>query len=174
MHDGDFIIQQGGAEFRPRDLQTLRLWVSEGRILPESLVFHPHHCEWLPARALPELGSFGNPPQTIVDLATNYRKLVLSVGAQLGVSLVFWILGPAAILVVPSLGATVIAIAYYAFHTARALGSPSPALWSAAMLVPCINLLVLAMLSSNATEACRKYGIPVGFLGPEITDSARR
>ena len=93
---------------------------------------------------------------------------VLWVGVQLLISLALLIFDSLALILVPALVATIVALAFYAFRTAEALGSSTAPLWALAMLVPCINIITLLVLSSKATEVCRANGIPVGFLGPRV------
>ncbi len=123
-------------------------------------------------------------------LASAYRRLVLWFGAQLIVS--FGSFGALALL--PQLGAgletvvlsfaipvgtlaTIVALAYYGYQTATALGSNVAWVWAwvwgLAMFVPCANAIALLVLSSKATAACRANGIPVGILGPRITAGER-
>ena len=64
--------------------------------------------------------------------------------------------------------ATIIALAFYAFRTAEALGSSTAGLWGVAMLVPCVNGITLLILSSKANAACRANGVAVGLFGPRI------
>ena len=117
-------------------------------------------------------------PVDVPALRIAYRRLVLWFGAQLllnanagpvvlraaprpslAISLLTGILGLATL-------ATIVALAYYGFRTATALGSPAPWLWALAMFVPCLNVMSLLALSSKATQACAARGIPVGLLGP--------
>jgi len=60
------------------------------------------------------------------------------------------------------------AMVYFGYQTAQATGSTAPWLWALGMLVPCVSVIVLLVLSSQATQLCRESGIPVGFLGPKI------
>jgi ABC-type uncharacterized transport system permease subunit len=112
-------------------------------------------------------GSFV-PRSQIVNLATNYRNLVLWFGMQVLITPTLrmyqsqWPVFGLALLV------TVVALTWYAFRTARALGSSNPALWGVAMLIPCINTITLLALSSKATAMCRANGIRVGFFGPRL------
>jgi hypothetical protein len=62
-----------------------------------------------------------------------------------------------------------VALAFYAYHTADALGSTVPILWVVAMVVPLANLLALLALSSKAATICQASGIPVGFFGPKLS-----
>jgi hypothetical protein len=113
----------------------------------------------------------------VAGLAHAYRRLVLWFGAQLLVNcasqagkgmpddmtrLLFSLVFLAVAL------ATVGALVYYGFRTAQALGSDVAWLWALAMLIPCVNIITLLALSSQATSACRANGVEVGFLGPKI------
>jgi hypothetical protein len=102
-------------------------------------------------------------------LATVYRQLVLWFGAQLVVALASLIFGGVASLMMTlATIATVVALAFYAYSTADALGSSAPGLWGLAMLIPCLNAITLLVISSKATETCRAHGIEVGLLGPRL------
>ena len=109
-------------------------------------------------------------------LAGAYRNLVLWFGGQLLVNAVSCgargLDGPAALLVslavLGGLLATLVALVYYGYRTAEALGSSVAWLWAVGMLVPCVNVITLLALSSQATKACRENGIEVGLLGPKI------
>jgi hypothetical protein len=159
---GTFFIRVGEHEFRAPDMPTLRQWASEGRIPPESYVFHPSLQRWLHAREIAELAPFYSHSPSIAALASNYRQLVLWVGAQIVLSI--------GVLIFPLLAffvfVTVLAIAFFAYRTAESLGSSSAVLWAAAMLIPILNVLFLVALSSRASSVCAANGIPVGLLGP--------
>ncbi len=117
----------------------------------------------------------------VPKLAIAYRRLVLWFGGQLVIA----VFGPVLSLVagetplgtmIALLGllgwlVTVCALTYYAFRTASALGSLVAIVWAIAMFVPYINAITLLVLSSKATKACREAGVPVGFLGPQVSDS---
>jgi hypothetical protein len=115
------------------------------------------------------------PIPDIPSLALNYRKLVLWFGLQLVFSVGSGTLGLLTqnddsgriISMLITLGIT-IALAIYAYRTARSLGSTAGLVWAIAMLVPCVNAITLLILSRNATTVCRQHGIPVGFFGPRI------
>jgi hypothetical protein len=165
----EFIIRQAGQDFRAPDVATLRGWAREGRVPHDSYVFHPVLGRWAYARELAELeDSFKTTPTTISNLAISYRQLVLWVGVQIPISLGLLVFDSLALILVPALVATIIALAFYAFRTAEALGSSSALLWAVAMLIPCINIITLLVLSSKATAVCRANGVPVGFLGPRV------
>lgn len=165
----DFIIRQAGQDFRAPDVATLRVWAREGRVLRDSYIFHPVLNRWAYARDMAELEeSFGKTPTSISNLAHSYRQLVLWVGVQILVSIGLPVLESLSLILLPALIVTIVALAFYAFRTAEALGSSSPPLWAVAMLIPCINIITLLVLSSKATEICRANGVPVGFLGPRV------
>jgi hypothetical protein len=167
---GALVIRQGGQEYRAADQETLRTWVREGRILRDSTYFDESSNRWLYVRTLADFasGTPSNIPLKIVDVARNYRNLVVWVGIQVLFSVWFALADSLALLVAPILFVSIVALAYYAHETAKALGSPSALLWGAAMLIPCVNLFTLFALNSRASEVCRANGIRVGFLGPEL------
>ncbi len=109
-------------------------------------------------------------------LAGAYRNLVLWFGGQLllnAVSCGARGLGGAAeivvsLVVLAGVLTTLVALVYYGYRTAEALRSPVAWLWAVGMLVPCVNVITLLALSSQATRACRENGIEVGLLGPKI------
>jgi len=108
------------------------------------------------------------PVHDIAKLARNYRQLVLWVALQLLISLLAMLLPNTLPLVFGvSLLVSAFALAYYSFQTAEALGQ-SGLSWAVAMLVPGLNLITLAALSSKATQVCRANNIPVGLLGPQL------
>jgi hypothetical protein len=51
------------------------------------------------------------------------------------------------------------------FRLADGLDLMAP-LWTLGMLIPLVNLVLLLVLSTKASRACREAGISVGFLGP--------
>ena len=61
---------------------------------------------------------------------------------------------------------TALALAYYSYRTAEALGEPTPGLWVAGFVL--LNIIALAFLSSKAATICRQNGIPVGLPGPRL------
>ena len=108
-------------------------------------------------------------------LASAYRRLVLWFGAQL---LLFFpamaqqLAGPGvagatlgALMLTGSI-VTMVALAYYGYRTATALGSDAGWVWGVAMLVPCVNVVTLLLLSAQATRTCKAHGIEVGLFGP--------
>ena len=111
-------------------------------------------------------------------LARAYRRLVLWFGAQLLLNIGSFALqgfepdsavgGILGLLMLLAMLMTVVALAYFGFCTAQALGSGVAWLWGVAMFVPCANVVSLLALSAKATKACAARGIPVGFLGPRV------
>jgi hypothetical protein len=135
-------------------------------------------------------------PPDIPRLAIAYRRLVLWFGAQLFVNLASVLLQFAAPggavgsqakpLMVPLTLATIsssatatalaictlvifVALAFYAYRTADALGSRAPFVWAVAMVVPLVNIIGLLVLSSRAATLCQANGIPVGLFGPKLS-----
>jgi GYF domain 2 len=114
--------------------------------------------------------------KTAENVAKLYRRLVVLIGIQL-------LLGafrmPLAVTMEPS-GAAIallllLAVVYLVvlvmiisttYRLAGQLGEGVPALWAAAMFLPCINIIMLLVLSSRAQTWCRRHGIKVGLLGP--------
>ncbi len=114
-------------------------------------------------------------------IARLYRRLILLIGLQILLSIVWRFLLVAganlvALLVAIALLVSVIAIVVTAYKLAEEMGLGLPILWAVAMLVPCINILTLLVLSGKAQTWCRRYGIKVGFLGPtpESIEELRR
>jgi hypothetical protein len=134
-------------------------------------------------------------PPDIPRLAIAYRRLVLWFGAQLFLNLASVLLQFAAPgravgsqakpLMVPLTLATIsssataaaiaigtlvifVALAFYSYRTADALGSRAPFVWAVAMVVPLVNLIGLLVLSSRAATLCQANGIPVGLFGPKL------
>lgn len=114
------------------------------------------------------------PVPDVPSLARNYRNLVLWFGLQLVLGGAFVgglppILASARavpwLVTLANLG-VVIALAIYAYRTARCLGSKAPLLWAIAMMIPLVNIITLLVISADATRVCRRHGIRVGFLGP--------
>jgi hypothetical protein len=118
------------------------------------------------------------PVPDIPSLALNYRNLVLWFAMQLvlGVGTGLGVLTPvfagakalSLFVTLAHLG-VIIAIAIYAYRTARSLGSDAPLVWAIAMLVPVVSLITILLLSAHATRLCRQHGIRVGFLGPRTS-----
>ena len=117
-------------------------------------------------------------------LARAYRRLVLWFGAQLLLNIGSFALQGFAqesaagvilgLLILLGMLTTVVALAYFGFRTAQALGSGVAWLWGVAMFLPCANVVSLLVLSSKATNACAARGIPVGLLGPRLGKPATK
>lgn len=70
-----------------------------------------------------------------------------------------------------------VATAVTAYQLTKHMGQSVPILWAIAMFLPCINIITLLVISSNAQSWCRQHGIKVGLLGPtkqSIEDLRRR
>jgi hypothetical protein len=59
-----FVIGDGGQHYGPADVDQLKVWVQEGRIIPRTLLKPEQGGATIPARDLPELGfpKFDSPP----------------------------------------------------------------------------------------------------------------
>jgi hypothetical protein len=120
------VVRQGDKEYCAADLEMLRTWVREGRVLLDSTFFDEQSKQWSYVGTLPAMASVPlNTPLRVVDLARSYRNLVVWVGLQIVFAIWFALAGSLALLVAPILLATVLALAYYAHETAKALGSRS-------------------------------------------------
>ena len=136
--------------------------------------------------ALPPSTQFSNdvPFEQAEEIAKFYRLLVLLVGVQILLGF-FQLPGlsapspePGALGLVVSLALIGIlaATAFTAYHLTRRLGESLPILWGIAMFIPCINILVLLLISTKAQAWCKRHGIKVGFFGPtkESIEELRR
>jgi GYF domain 2 len=142
--------------------------------------------EWELAGALQELNSQLPPPTPGVNekrssaiafpqalrVAELFRRLVVLVGVQLLVYAGFAVIGDQSGLVVPimvlfvGLLATSVALAVTAHKLMTSLDARLPLAWALGMLVPTMNLVVLLGVSTIAQWWCKRFDIPVGFLGP--------
>lgn len=117
-------------------------------------------------------------------IAHLYRRLVLLVGLQIFLSFarlpavlasapvaMAWLL----LSLLGLLGVTA-ALVVTAYKLADHLKAGPPILWAIAMFLPCISIIALLALSSQAQSWCRRYGIKVGLLGPtkESIEELRR
>jgi hypothetical protein len=155
-------------------------------------VWHAAMADWQPAGSVPELRATLPPPQpsrlAVVEnaetMARLYRRLVLLVGVQIlagilqlplsatrapGTSLLALLFSLVVMGVLVATGVT-------AYQLTRSMGSRAPLAWAIAMFLPCVNIIVLLVLSSQAQGWCRRYGIKVGLLGPtrESIEELRR
>ena len=158
-------------------------------------VWHQGMAEWKRAGYVPELSErlpgpeaaagWPAPLDSAEAIAKLYRRLVLLVGAQLLLGCIYRVpeaSGSAegsallALIFLPVLLGIAIALVVTAYRLARYLDAGVPVLWGVAMFIPCINILVLLVLSSKAQAWCRRYGIKVGFFGPtqESIEEVRR
>lgn len=114
------------------------------------------------------------PLKRVEAVARLYRRLVLLVGLQIAVGL-FQIpsetspsqeAGPLALMTSLILLVLLIWIAITAYGLTKQLGESLPILWAILMFFPCLNIIVLLVLSSRSQTWCHRYGIKVGLLGP--------
>lgn len=146
-------------------------------------VWHEGMTGWQAAGSIPEIREWLPPPVPsspvpLADaeaIAKLYRRLVLLIGLQILLGFVqvpmsetvpspaVSFLAVAVFLVLLGVvGATVVTTYKLAGH----LGGGAPLAWAIAMFLPCINIIVLLVLSSKAQAWCQRYGIKVGLLGP--------
>lgn len=158
--------------------------------------------DWQDAGSLPEISGKLPPPKPLLRpredlsravpfddaeaIARLYRRLVLLVGAQILLGLLMQLLarvtapsmatGLLGLAALPVLLGILIAMVVTGYKLSSLLGSALPYLWAIGMFVPCINIIVLLALSSQAQTWCRQYGIKVGFFGPtkESIEEVRR
>jgi hypothetical protein len=117
-------------------------------------------------------------------IARLYRRLVLLVGLQIVLSFArlpaVFSSAPVAIawtiLVLLALIVVIAALVVTTYKLAGHLKAGPPILWAIALFLPCINIIGLLALSSQAQSWCRRYGIKVGLLGPtkESIEELRR
>ncbi len=139
-----------------------------------------------PHRPAPTSSDFLSQAEAI---ASTYRRLVLTVGAQLLLGFLrFPVFGALALidsgpLIVVAIIAyfvafitTSVMIATTAYKLSGHLEAGPPLAWAVVMFVPCVNILFLLILSAKSQTWCRQYGIAVGFLGPsrESIEEIRR
>ncbi len=114
--------------------------------------------------------------KTAESVAKLYRRLVVLIGVQILLSV---FRAPLAVATESSGVATalllLLVVAYVVvlvmsisttYRLAGHLGEGVPALWAASMFLPCVNIIMLLVLSSRAQTWCRRHGIKVGLLGP--------
>ncbi len=117
-------------------------------------------------------------------MARLYRRLVLLFGVQL---LLGMLQLPLTAMRVP--GTSLVALLFpllalgvllansvTAYQLTRSMGSRVSLAWAITMFLPCVNMIVLLVLSSKAQSWCKRYGIKVGLLGPtkESIEELRR
>jgi 4-amino-4-deoxy-L-arabinose transferase-like glycosyltransferase len=59
---------------------------------------------------------------------------------------------------------------YIVYKLAHALRRDPAWLWSAALIVPIVSLIILLILNSQATAVLKKKGVPVGLMGASGRD----
>lgn len=199
--DAIWFYQDGDQRRGPVTVEQLLAALAGASDPRQVLVWHAGLTGWAAAGSVPEISQQLPPPlppsapydprfrplpvEEVEGVARLYRRLVLLVGVQLLLPAVQVPLsevpeiykaqaGLAALGVVI---AVLVAIAVTAYQLTLLMGGDgSPILWAIAMFLPCLNILVLLVLSSKAQDWCRRYGIKVGFLGPtrESIEELRR
>lgn len=144
-------------------------------------VWHEGMTGWQEAGSVPEIRDWLPPPMPssvplddAEAIAKLYRRLVLLVGLQLLVGFLrvpFIAAAPSQAALVAGVTALIllgvlVATAVTAYKLAGHLGGGAALAWAIAMFLPCINIIVLLVLSSKAQAWCHRYGIKVGLLGP--------
>jgi hypothetical protein len=115
-------------------------------------------------------------PQSLRQLATTYRRTVLLIGfgwiAVGGLNSALSQPGAESGSPLPLLLGLVfgVALAVHGYQLAQMLSMSAPPLWAIGMFVPLISLICLLVLSRSSTEFCRKHGVRVGLLGPNLSD----
>jgi hypothetical protein len=154
------------------------------------LVWHVGLAGWMEAGSVPELSQHLPPPlltsplqqspyrlvpvEEAEGIARLYRRLVLLVGlqillafAQIPMDMVPAEQKPlAGMVTLGVLLVVLVAMAVTAYQLTLLLDAGSPLGWAIAMFLPCINVVVLLVLSAKAQTWCQRYGIKVGFFGP--------
>ncbi|HEY0512973.1 MAG TPA: DUF4339 domain-containing protein [Thermoanaerobaculia bacterium] len=155
-------------------------WQEAGSVPDLSARLPPSRRSFQPASA----ASMSVPFEDAEAIARLYRRLVLLVGLQ--IVLGFFQLpgqmshfaGSSALALVSSLALIVLFVgtAVTTYKLTAHLGESLPILWAVAMFIPCLNIIVLLVISSKAQGWCRRYGIKVGFFGPtqESIEELRR
>ncbi len=188
--DAIWFYQDGNERRGPVNVEQLLAALTTAPDPRRILVWHAGLTGWMAAGDLPELSQQLPPalpaypvpqaPYRLVPVAEAegiaklYRRLVLLVGLQILLSFVQIPMSqvPEAqkalvgMVTLAVLLVVLVAIAVTAYQLTLLLDSGSPVLWAIAMFLPCINILVLLVLSSKAQDWCRRYGIKVGFFGP--------
>jgi hypothetical protein len=177
-----WFYQDGQQQRGPVSQEELVRALLAGQDPRRILVWREGMASWQEAGSVPEIRD-GLPPSvsSTVPIADNaetiaklYRRLVFLVGLQIllgffqlpaqanssrAASPLGCVVGLVALAV---LGATAVT----AYKLAGHLEAGAPLAWAIAMFLPCINILVLLVLSSKAQSWCQRYGIKVGLLGP--------
>jgi GYF domain 2 len=114
--------------------------------------------------------------KTAESVAKLYRRLVVLIGLQILLGVLRFPLavatdasGAAAVILLLLLVVDLVVLVMIistTYRLAGQLGEGVPALWAAAMFLPCVNIIMLLVLSSRAQSWCRRHGIKVGLLGP--------
>ena len=192
--DAIWFYQEGTERRGPVNVEQLLVALQTAPDPRRILVWHAGLAGWMAAGDVPELSQQLPPPlpayqipyqvpqaqhrlvsvEEAEGIAKLYRRLVLLVGLQilLGIVQVPLSESPEAqkaqvgLIVLAVLLVVLVAVAVTAYQLTLLLDAGSPVFWAIAMFLPCINVLVLLVLSAKAQDWCRRYGIKVGFFGP--------
>lgn len=130
-----------------------------------------------PPQADPSVGVPPNDRQKLRDIAKYQRNINLVILCYFGAGVLTRILNEVLIgRIVVGLFAlgVVLAGAYFAVMMAKALHSTAVAvICGILLLVPCVGLLTLLVLNSQATSRLKQAGINVGLLGADPGDVNR-
>lgn len=193
--DAIWFYQEGTERRGPVNVEQLLMALTSAPDPRRILVWHAGLAGWMAAGDVPELSQqlppplpayqvpqapIPQPPYRLVPveeaegIARLYRRLVLLVGLQILLGFVQIPLAgiPEAqkaqvgMVVLAVLLVVLVAIAVTAYQLTLLLDTGSPVFWAIAMFLPCLNILILLVLSAKAQDWCRRYGIKVGFFGP--------
>jgi hypothetical protein len=196
-----WFYQEGDQRRGPVSAEQLLAALGSAPNPSQVLVWHAGLAGWTAAGSVPEISQQLPPPlplpsapmdprfrpvpvEEVEGVARLYRRLVLLVGLQLLLSFVQIPMAavPEAqkaqvgVAVLAILLVVLVAIAVTAYRLTLLMVEGSPVFWAIAMFLPCLNILMLLVLSSKAQDWCRRYGVKVGFLGPtqESIEELRR
>lgn len=107
----------------------------------------------------------------VLTAATAYRSLVVWFGLSYVAAIPARVVGESLLAIPLTLLwlAVNIVMLVYVFRLAAAIGWSAPWLWVILMFFPCINIIVLLVLSQRANEWMKACGVKVGLLGPTPT-----
>lgn len=125
-------------------------------------------------------------PDQLRDIARAQRLLIAAIGCNLLLTAASFAINAKGDPLNPTPAQTTMGIAIGAFslvtvviqmvgtyRLARALGSAMAWLWTVAMIVPCLSLILLLTLNHRATVAIRAAGVRVGLFGARAEDVDR-
>lgn len=179
-----YYVARKGQRSGPFSLGQLKQMVAEGACAAEDWLWSEGDSDWRPlltaegvfppeskSGVLPEspasalaVETTGRGSQRVCELAKAQRRLLQCV--------LFEILALFALLLPLLFG--ILAVVLVIFQTifinrlARALGEVSPGLWAVGGLIPFVNFVLAAILSSKATTVLSRAGYRVGLMGAKV------